>query len=181
MAMKPRRWNAFAQCTSPLVPLRPLVFAALLACAAGVGAQPLDFSLPGMDGKSHRLSDHRGKWVAVNYWATWCPPCRKEMPELEQFHRDDPTRAVVLGVNMEDVDEARLRAFVERYELTFPILRAGPRPHQRELVGPVDGLPTTYLVAPSGQVVAREVGGVTAEGLHRFIEQFSDRQAGGRP
>ena len=176
-----RPWEAPAHDSRPFATLRRLVLVALMAGATGVFAQPLDFLLSGLDGMPHRLSDHRGKWVAVNYWATWCPPCRKEMPELEQFHRADPTRAVVLGVNMEDVDEARLRDFVDHYELTFPILLAGPRPRQTELVGPVEGLPTTYLVAPTGRIVARQVGGVTAEGLQTFIERFSDEHGGGRP
>jgi thiol-disulfide isomerase/thioredoxin len=181
MAMILMSWEAPAHNSRPLAALRRLALVALLAGAPGVFAQPLDFLLSGLDGTPHRLSDHRGKWVVVNYWATWCPPCRKEMPELEQFYQADPMHAVVLGVNMEDVDETRLREFVDHYELTFPILLAGPRPRQTELVGPVEGLPTTYLVAPSGRVVARQIGGVTAEGLHTFIERFTKQQGGGRP
>ncbi|MEW8429404.1 MAG: TlpA family protein disulfide reductase, partial [gamma proteobacterium symbiont of Ctena orbiculata] len=65
-------------------------------------AETVDFELPGLDGKRYRLSDYRGKWVLVNYWATWCPSCREELPELEVFHNNHKdTDAVVLGVAME--------------------------------------------------------------------------------
>lgn len=142
-----------------------------------VVAQTAQFSLPDIDGRLHSLSDYRGQWVVVNYWATWCPPCREELPELEVFHRASDGRAVVLGVNMEAIREAALRAFVEEQFLSFPILVASARPQPAELVGPVDGLPTTYLVAPSGKLVARQVGQVTAEALNGFIDRYEANNA----
>jgi peroxiredoxin len=149
----------------------------LLACGVAASAQPVDFRLPDIDGEWHRLSDYRGQWVVVNYWATWCPPCLRELPELEAFNTASGGDAVVLGVNMERIGETALRAFVDDQALTFPILVAGVSPERSRLVGPVDGLPTTYLVSPSGEPVARQVGEVTAEALHRFIRQFEAGQA----
>lgn len=150
-----------------------LVLLSLLATTAG--AQAPDFTLQGMDGRTHSLSDYRGQWVVVNYWATWCPPCLEELPELEVFHSTNRGKAVVLGVNMEDISESRLRAFVDRQFLSFPILVTSANPPRSHLVGPVEGIPTTYLVAPSGELVARQVGLVTAEGLNGFIERFEAR------
>lgn len=126
-----------------------------------------DFTLLDIDGKQHRLSDYRGKWVVVNYWATWCPPCLEEIPELVDFHdRHKDTDAVVLGVNLEQVAPETLRQFVEEHFVSYPILPGKP---SMDTVGPVRGLPTTYLVAPDGRLVARQVGGVTAAGIETFI------------
>lgn len=157
------------------------ICAALLLLLLGgtAAADAGNFTLPGLDGRQYSLSDYRGKWVLVNYWATWCPPCLEELPELEVFHAGAGERAVVLGVNMEDIPEPRLRRFVERQFLSFPILVASARPDRSQLVGPVDGLPTSYLVAPSGEVVARQVGQVTADAINGFIDKYESRHGGG--
>ena len=151
-----------------------------LALVSAASANDADFTLPDLKGDPHSLSDYRGKWVLVNYWATWCPPCLEELPELEVFHSNAEGRAVVLGVNMEDIGKQRLRAFVEEQFLSFPILIASERPTREQLVGPVDGLPTSYLVAPSGEVVARQVGQVTAQALNQFINRYETRETAGK-
>ncbi len=136
-------------------------------------AEPLvDFSLPDLSGVQRHLSDYRGKWVLVNYWATWCPPCRAELPELELFHSGSDGKAVVLGVNMEDIDHDSLAAFVKEQFLSYPILMAGASPGPDQRLGRITGLPTSYLVSPDGKVVARQVGPLTADAIRRFIKQY---------
>lgn len=156
---------------------------ALLAMVLGTGVAANtaedDFTLPDLDGQSHSLSDYRGKWVLVNYWATWCPPCLEELPELEVFHNGAEGKAVVLGVNMEAIDQPQLRAFVEQQFLSYPVLVATERPSRDQLIGPVDGLPTSYLVAPSGEIVARQVGPITADAISAFIERYESKHQGG--
>lgn len=152
-------------------PISVLLTVLLAVGASMATAETVDFSLPDRTGKIHTLSDYRGKWVLVNYWATWCPPCRKEMPELEAFAIARDGQAVVLGVNMEDVDDESLREFVEAFDISFPILLAGSRPDDDQTVGPIPGLPTSYLISPEGKVMARQVGPVTAEGIGAFIDQ----------
>jgi len=132
----------------------------------------VDFTLPDMEGKPHSLSDYRGKWVLVNYWATWCPPCREELPELEILHSQSEGKTVVLGVNMEDIDLKPLRAFVDDQFLSFPILLAGSQPKESQLVGQIPGMPTSYLISPEGEVVARQVGTLTAKIVRSFISNF---------
>ena len=137
--------------------------------------QQVNFSLPDLNGRIHQLSEYRGKWVVVNYWATWCPPCLEELPELEVFHVNNAeTPAVVLGVNMEAIGQEALRSFVEEQFLSFPILVAGPQPS--ELLGQVPGLPTTFLINPRGVVVARQVGPITAKALEKYIARYESKQ-----
>ena len=153
--------------------LLPLVLCAVFSLSALAG--PVDFELPGLDGKTHRLSDYRGKWVLVNYWATWCPPCREELPELEVFHANHKDKdAVVLGVAMERIKKERLKAFVDEQFLSYPILMMNPAASTE--LGRVPGLPTSYLINPKGELVARQVGPVTVEDLESFINSESKDQ-----
>ncbi|MCB1866021.1 MAG: TlpA family protein disulfide reductase [Chromatiales bacterium] len=146
-----------------------LLFCLLISgsAAARDGIWP-EFTLKDLDGRDHSLSDYRGRWVIVNYWATWCPPCLEEMPELEVFynnHKD--TNAVVLGLNMEDIATEKLKKWADDQFLSFPILRDRPR-GETEL-GRIHGLPSTYIVNPQGRLVARQIGPVTAKLLEEFI------------
>ncbi len=137
-------------------------------------------SLPDIDGAMHRLSDYRGKWVLVNYWATWCPPCLEELPELEIFHATHQDKdAVVLGVDTEDISIEALRRFVDEQSLTYPILRgdaAGRTPF-----GLVQGMPTSFLIDPQGNPVARQEGPVTARAIEDFIASHGDQARKTRP
>ena len=138
--------------------------------ALGAQAEPAEFTLLDVQGVKHKLSDYRGKWVVVNYWATWCPPCLTEIPELVDFHEERKDNdAVVLGVNFEDISLNALKQFSEEYFMNFPVLRTKPGPNSA--LGPIPGLPTTYLVSPEGEVVARQVGPVTAVLIADFIAQ----------
>lgn len=154
--------------------MRGIVLSLLAAlCLAGgalaVQAGEVEFVLPDMQGEEHALSDYRGKWVVVNYWATWCPPCLDEIPELVAFHEAHaPEHAVVLGVNFEEVDPEYLRGFVEQYFVSYPVLLS--EPGSRTAFGPLFGLPTTYIVSPAGKVVEHHTGGVTQEALEAMIE-----------
>ncbi|WP_455218160.1 TlpA disulfide reductase family protein [Kaarinaea lacus] len=141
-----------------------------LFSSPAVMAEPADFILPGIDGQQHKLSDYRGKWVVVNYWATWCPPCLTEIPELVDFHEDHKDKdAVVLGVNFEDIGANGLKRFTEEYFINYPILLEKPAPSSA--LGVIPGLPTTYLVSPQGEIVARQVGPVTAKLIADFINE----------
>jgi thiol-disulfide isomerase/thioredoxin len=142
----------------------------MLLLSGFVAAEQARLQLTDLEGRSHSLADYHGKWVVVNYWATWCPPCLEELPELEVFFANNQERAVVWGVNLEDIDDARLRRFVDDQFLSFPIFR-GDAEAARAL-GPIPGLPTTYLVSPQGEVVARQVGAVTKAGIEKFIAGY---------
>lgn len=131
----------------------------------------IDMPLTAVDGSQTSLSHYRGKWLVVNYWATWCPPCIVEMPELQSFHDEHASKdAMVLGINAELIAREKLQTFLEDYFITYPNFVS--RPGESSELGLVPGLPTTFLVTPEGEVVARQVGPVTREMLEEFIENW---------
>ena len=98
-----------------------------------------------------RIEDHRGQWVLVNFWASWCGPCKTEAPALEAFQREHGgVDFTVLGINLDDAtDDAR--AFVARYGLTYPQLRDGDGRERRDAYG-MTGFPESFLIDPKGKV-----------------------------
>lgn len=135
----------------------------------------VDMELKGLDGKTSNLSDFQGKWVLVNFWATWCPPCLEEMPELQSFHDNhQETDAVVIGLNTEVLPPAQVAQFLDDYFITYPNFIVGPV--NRTVLGEVPGLPTSFLVSPQGSVEARQVGMLTREMVEDFIKKWDAKQ-----
>ena len=137
----------------------------------------LDIQFKDLDGNPVALSDFKGKWVVVNFWATWCPPCREEMPELGFFHQAHKDKdAVVLGVNYEDAPIDKVRAYLKQENIQFPIVRL-PEPIDNKTTpfGPLRGLPTTYMVSPAGKVIAARTGRVDEAMLNQFLEKYGER------
>ncbi|VAW91355.1 hypothetical protein MNBD_GAMMA21-358 [hydrothermal vent metagenome] len=137
-------------------------------------AGEIQFTAKDVDGKQYKLSDYKGKWVVVNYWATWCPPCLDEIPELIEFHEQyNKDTAVVLGVSYEEVDVKYLKTFIDEYFMSYPVLIGDisrPPPF-----GPLIGLPTTYVISPEGKLVYTQVGGVTKAWLEDAIKLDTKR------
>ena len=127
--------------------------------------------LTAVDGSRSNLKHYQGQWLVVNYWATWCPPCIVEMPELQSFHDAHAGKdAMVIGINSELISRQRLQEFLEDYLISYPNFVS--QPGQQSELGLIPGLPTTFLVSPEGKVVARQVGPVTREMIEQFIQNW---------
>jgi thiol-disulfide isomerase/thioredoxin len=148
--------------------LPTLLLLLVLPCAV----QAVDMPLVAVDGSKHNLNQYQGKWLVVNYWATWCPPCIVEMPELQSFHDEHADKdAMVIGINAELISRNRLQTFLEDYFISYPIFIS--KPGQQSELGLIPGLPTTFMVTPQGKVVARQVGTVTQDMLEQFIQNWA--------
>lgn len=146
--------------------LMSLVAACARTAPVSDAVSAADFALHTLDGKEVRLSDYRGKTVFVNFWATWCIPCRDEMPLLERAQRELSGKVVVLGINMREED-AVVREFVERTAVTYPILM-----HPTDQVSvdyAIYGLPVTVVVGPDGALVKRINGALSWDMIQSLI------------
>jgi cytochrome c biogenesis protein CcmG, thiol:disulfide interchange protein DsbE len=116
-----------------------------------VGDQAPDKELSVLDGSgTGEIADYRGKWVLVNFWASWCEPCRAEAPALEAFQRRHSQGFTVLGINLDDNTDDAI-AFVRRHGLTYPQLRDGDGDERRDAYG-MTGFPESFLVDPQGNL-----------------------------
>lgn len=141
--------------------------AGLVLMLAAAWAQAADFQVTDTEGKSHRLSDYKGKWVLVNYWATWCPPCLEEIPDLIALHGKKSNNLVVIGVAMDYKNAKQVTDFAEGLLVDYPIVLGNAQVVSQ--IGPVQGLPTTYLYNPEGKMVAQQVGLITREAVESYI------------
>ncbi|MGG3989874.1 thiol-disulfide oxidoreductase ResA [Bacillus smithii] len=125
------------------------------------GDQAPDFVLKDLHGKEHKLSDYKGKGVFLNFWGTWCEPCKKEMPDLEKVGKEYKSKGVeILAVNVGEPDLV-VKKFAEQYHLTFPIMIDGNKEVLRAYG--VDPLPTTFLIDSKGRVKEVIIGGLQNE------------------
>ena len=151
----------------------------LLLFSHSLLAMQVDLELTDLDGRQFKLSDYHGKWVVLNYWATWCPPCLEELPELVHFHENHKeSNAVVIGIDVEPLSREQLREFVEENFITYPVVPY--LPNEVQSFDNVESFPTTYLIDPSGIAVVRHVGGVTAEAIEDFINNYVPEKTASR-
>ena len=119
--------------------------------------QAPDFVLADIDGNQYRLSDYRGQVVIINFWATWCPPCRAEMPSMQRaWQQLEKEGILMLGINVGE-DEDTIFQFTANYPVEFPLLMD----QDSRVINqwPVRGLPTTFVVSPAGKITYRAIGG----------------------
>jgi thiol-disulfide isomerase/thioredoxin len=160
--------------------VKPLhrTFGAFCALALSLAAAPpLHAAMPAqpslkvttLDGKPFDLAAERGKWVIVNYWATWCGPCIKEMPDISRFVAAHGKDVAAIGLAYDDSDTADIKAFLAKHPVAYPVAQVHLDSPPKDFDEP-RGLPTTWLIGPDGKVAKRFVGTVNEASLGAAIK-----------
>jgi|TARA_B100001059_G_scaffold224598_1_gene250873 thiol-disulfide isomerase/thioredoxin len=121
-----------------------------------------------VDGSSGKLNDFRGNWLVVNYWADWCPPCIKEMPELSKFYNANKDSVLVLAYNFDRLEGEELSDQIQRFGVDIPSIINDPG----LLFGweSPPSLPATYIINPQGELLHTLIGPQTQESLEKYID-----------
>lgn len=145
------------------------ILSALLFLIALSGCTKPDFQ--DVEGNDIFLQDLNEKWLIVNYWATWCAPCRAEIPELNELSLEQKDKVTMIGVNFDQPSMDELSAQVKSMKIQFPVLQNDPSAKLGFAIPEV--LPTTYVFEPGGKLVKILVGPQTKEGLLMLINSPS--------
>lgn len=115
------------------------------------------------------MADYRGRWVLVNFWATWCPPCLSEIPELSALHATHQGKdLVVIGIAMDYRSSKSVADFAVAHHINYPLVLGNRKVVAQ--IGELEVLPTSYLYAPSGEQVSYQAGEVTRESVETYIK-----------
>jgi peroxiredoxin len=160
-------------------PSKPVIVADNTPAAAADGTTPAcksdgkadyNFTVRDMNGASVKLSDFKGKVLLVNFWATWCPPCKAELPGLiELYDRYKDEGLVVLGISGDD-DAETLRAFASEWKINYPMIVGRDEVALMDAYGPIYGYPISVIVGRDGALCGKHVGPATKEEFEREIK-----------
>jgi thiol-disulfide isomerase/thioredoxin len=120
-----------------------------------------DFTITDLDGRTISSTDLRGKVVLVNFWATWCPPCRAEIPDLIKLQEKYRDKLVVLGISEDEVPPEEVKAFVVQQKMNYPVAMTSPA--LAKIFRGVSALPTTFVIGRDGKLEQRHTGMLNAE------------------
>jgi cytochrome c biogenesis protein CcmG, thiol:disulfide interchange protein DsbE len=176
LAISVAAWKIFSSVSSSG---RTLPTAPSISAAPPVGRRAPDFSLPLFSGGTFRLQSLKGKPVLLNFWASWCVPCREETSLLVRLHRIYGTRGIAfVGVNVED-EERAARAFVAQYHVDYPLVRSMDEAVIDAYAVP--GIPTTVFIGANGVVIDKFTGGFVSPAGEKALVERLERLLGVQP
>lgn len=133
-----------------------------------------NFLLKDMAGVKHQLSTYKGKWVLVNYWATWCPPCLEEVPDLVNLYDQHKQKdLIVLGVVFDYKDEKEVAAYVDDMLVSYPVVLGDDSVTAQ--IGTAEVLPTTFIYNPRGELIKVKRGLITKQYIEKLIESAKNK------
>ena len=141
-------------------------------CSPEAPAADLGFTLKDMNGADVRLADLKGKVVLLNFWATWCGPCRLEIPwfvELQEKYRDQGFR--IVGISVDDPPEA-LPPFAKQFKINYPIVVGLDREDVQKAYGPIFGVPITFIIDRNGRICKKHVGPASKQQFESEIKSL---------
>ncbi|MFB6467757.1 peroxiredoxin family protein [Cytobacillus sp. Hz8] len=133
-----------------------------------VGVKAPDFELKSLNGDTVRLSDYKGKKIILNFWATWCPPCKKEMPEIEKYYKKAGRDVIILAVNIDP--QYDVAGFAKKWDVHFPILL-----DEKDEVNnnyQIMTVPTTYFIDEKGLIQSKYLTSLTEEKIKIFVDNM---------
>jgi thiol-disulfide isomerase/thioredoxin len=122
-----------------------------------------------LDGKPFDLAAQKGKWVIVNFWATWCAPCIKELPDISAYVDKHKDKVAAIGLAFEDSDKAEIEKFLRAHPLSYPVAQLDVMNPPKDFDVP-KGLPNTYLIAPDGHVAKTFLGPIQMKDLDAIVK-----------
>ena len=134
-----------------------------------IGEFAPDFELDSTAGGKVKLSNFKGKAVILNFWATWCPPCKEEMPLFENAYRSESDKVVVIGVNLQESEE-NVRDFIKKFGISFPTL-LDPNSEVKELYN-VFTQPVTYFIDKEGKIIDKKFGPLTDKEISEKVDKL---------
>jgi len=142
------------------------------ACPANAKPANLNFTLKDVQGKSVRLADYKGKVIMLDFWATWCGPCKVEIPWFVEFQQKyGPQGLQVIGVSVDDTVE-KLRPYVKEYKMNYPVLQGLHHDDIQDAYGPLWGIPVTSIISRDGKICAKHSGISSKENFEKEIKSL---------
>jgi len=137
-----------------------------------------DFTLPELEGNSLTLSDFKGKVIILNFWATWCPPCRREIPDFVELYENYKDRGLlIIGVNLDGGDRSLVKQFSEKYKINYSVVLGNV--NVTEDYGGIRAIPTTFIIDREGNIREKYIGyqpGTTFENaVKRLLKEVSEK------
>ena len=139
------------------------------ACDPKAKDAPLHFTVKDMDGRDVKLASFKGKVILLNFWATWCGPCKAEIPSLVELQKQYSKDLVVLGFSVDDPVE-KIKPYAAQYKVNYPMLVGLGRDDVQDAFGPLWGLPASFVIGRNGKICKKHMGIATKAQFEREIK-----------